>query len=242
LLVGGAGAILGCGSGISDGSDGQARLTARPGTPTGSVSPGTIRLGSGDVHDGYLYVPAGYHAAIPTPLLLALHGAGGNITGPLGLLGPYAEAQNFLIVAVNSADYTWDGVLGRYGTDVAIIDQALHRAFERCNVDAARVVLEGFSDGASYALGLGIANGGLFSRVIAFSPGFLHESGSSRQGKPGFFFSHGRQDPVLSIDTSSRVLVPQLQADGYQVTYREFDGGHLVPADVAQAAVSWMLA
>lgn len=233
--------MLGCGTGISDGSDGRARLSARPGTPIGSVSPGTIRLGSGDAHDGYLYVPASYRPGTPLPLVLALHGAGGNATGPLALLGSYAEAQGFLIVAVNSADYTWDGVLGRYGTDVAIIDQALHHAFERCSVDAARVVLEGFSDGASYALGLGIANGALFSRVVAFSAGFLHESGSSRQGTPEFFFSHGRQDPVLSIDNTSRVIVPALQADGYQVTYLEFDGGHLVPADVAQAAVTWML-
>lgn len=205
------------------------------------MSPGTLRLGTGGVHDGFLYVPASYQAGTPMPLVLALHGAGGNVSGPLGFLGPHAETYGFLIVAVKSAAATWDGITGRYGTDIAIIDAALQRAFERCSVDAARVALEGFSDGASYALGVGIANGGLFSRIVAFSPGFLHESDSSRQGHPEFFVSHGRQDPVLPIDHASRVLVPALQRDGYQVTYLEFEGGHTIPSPVAEAALNWMI-
>lgn len=31
----------------------------------------------------------------------------------------------------------------------------------------------GFSDGASYALSLGLPNGNLFSHIVAFSPGFM---------------------------------------------------------------------
>jgi len=33
---------------------------------------------------------------------------------------------------------------------------------------------------------------------------------------------------VLRIDYCSRRLVPRLEALGYQVTYREFDGPHVV--------------
>lgn len=230
-----------CGIVSPKSSNGNARLSARPGTPAGSVAPGLTRLGTGDVHDGYLYVPAGYHATTPAPLVLALHGAGGNVTGPLNLLEPYAESKTFLIVAVNSSDSTWDGIMGSYGPDVAIIDTALKRAFAQCHVDPARVVLEGFSDGASYALGLGLANGDLFQRIVAFSPGFLHESDSGRHGKPEIFDSHGRQDQVLPIDNASRPIVAALRADGYTVDFREFDGGHEVPPDIAAAAVDWLL-
>ena len=241
-VLGAAGAtLLGCGGGISDGSGGQARLTARPGTPTGTVSPGTIRLGTGEVHDGYLYVPAGYHAGTPLPLLLALHGAGGNVTGPLSFLAPYAEARGFLIVAVNSSDVTWDAVIRGFGADVGIIDTALQRAFQRVSVDPARIAVEGFSDGASYALGLGLINGDLFTRILAFSPGFVPGSSSSRHGKPEAFLSHGRQDPVIDISGSSRMIVPDLRADGYAVTYVEFDGGHSIPTEVADAAMTWLL-
>jgi phospholipase/carboxylesterase len=193
------------------------------------------------VDAGYLYVPASYRPEIPLPLVLALHGAGGNVSGPLALLGPSAEALGFLILAVHSSDYSWDGVLGSYGPDVASIDTALRRAFARCRVDAARLVIEGFSDGASYALGLGLANGNLFTRIVAFSPGFLHESDTGRRGRPELFISHGRQDTVLPIDGASRQLVPRLQAEGYTVTSVEFDGGHGVPPDIAQTAVTWLL-
>ncbi len=238
-LVAAAGASA-CGLVSGSSSDGSARLSARPGTPTGSVSPGLIRLGTGDVHDGYLYVPAGYHANTPAPLVLALHGASGNVTASLGLLEPYAEAKSFLIVAVNSSDYTWDGIIGSYGPEIAVIHTALQRAFARCNVDSTRVVIQGFSDGASYALGVGLANGDLFSRIVAFSPGFLHESNAGRHGKPEVFDSHGRQDPVLPIDNASRAIVAALRHDGYAVDFREFDGGHTVPPDIAEAAVEWL--
>jgi phospholipase/carboxylesterase len=35
-------------------------------------------------------------------------------------------------------------------------------------------------------------------------------------------------------------LVPTLQADGYDVTYREFRGPHTVPAAIAQEAIDWL--
>jgi predicted esterase len=36
--------------------------------------------------------------------------------------------------------------------------------------------------------------------------------------------------------------VPVLQRAGYDVRYREFDGPHTVPADVAREAVEWLTA
>jgi predicted esterase len=54
------------------------------------------------------------------------------------------------------------------------------------------------------------------------------------------FVSHGVHDRVLPIDRCSRRLVPGLRRTGYEVTYEEFDGGHLVPADVASRAAAWL--
>jgi predicted esterase len=41
------------------------------------------------------------------------------------------------------------------------------------NVDRSAICCSGFSDGASYALSLGLSNGDLFSHILAFSPGFM---------------------------------------------------------------------
>jgi predicted esterase len=48
--------------------------------------------------------------------------------------------------------------------------------------------------------------------------------------------SHGTGDDVLPIDRTSRRIVPVLRDDGYEVDYREFDGGHVVPPEVAREA------
>jgi predicted esterase len=42
---------------------------------------------------------------------------------------------------------------------------------------------------------------------------------------------------VLPIQRCSRRIVPQLLAEGYQVDYHEFAGGHSVPAELVTAAV-----
>lgn len=215
----------------------SARLGARPGNPTGTISPGLTRLDA----TGHLYVPRSYRADTPAPLVLGLHGATMDYASQLDLLRDPAESHDLLVVAVQSTDYTWDGILGRYGPDVARIDAALTQAFSRCRVDPARVIIEGFSDGASYALGLGLANGALFPRIVAFSPGFIAESGADPDGAPEVFISHGRQDQILPIARTSRAIVPAMRSAGYKVTYTEFDGGHGAPTAVVQSAVEWMI-
>jgi phospholipase/carboxylesterase len=166
-----------------------------------------------------------------------LHGAGGSAEHGLTPLRPLADAAGFILLAPASRQQTWDIIVGRYGPDVAFIDAALGQTFGRYAVDPARVAVEGFSDGASYALSLGVTNGDLFSHVLAFSPGFMAPAG--QRGSPRVFISHGTRDGVLPIDVCSRKIVPQLQRARYDVRYREFDGGHTVPPEIVREAVEW---
>ena len=216
------------------------RLLARPGRPAGSASPGLQLLSLEAGRDGLLYVPAGYQADRAVPLVLMLHGAGGAAWGGLDPFLPLADAAGLILLAPDSRGRTWDVILGGYGPDVAFIDRALAEAFRRCAVDPARMAVEGFSDGASYALSLGITNGDLFTRLVAFSPGFM--APAERRGAPRVFVSHGTRDGVLPIDRSSRRTVPELQRAGYDVHYREFDGGHTVPPEIAREAADWLAA
>jgi phospholipase/carboxylesterase len=218
-----------------------ATLTSRPSAPTGTASPGRQALGlSSTGRDGFIQVPPGYRADRPAPLLVLLHGAGQSSTlWSNSSLLTLVDNPGLIVVAPDSRGATWDLTLGAYGPDVKFIDGALALAFGRCNVDPARVFLGGFSDGASYALSLGASNGDLFSALMAFSPGFF--SPSMRRGTPRIFVSHGTSDPILPIDQTSRLIVPELRRDGYAVEFREFAGGHTVPADIAAAAIAWLV-
>ncbi len=44
---------------------------------------------------------------------------------------------------------------------------------------------------------------------------------------------------MLPIDSCSRRIVPQLERAGYEVFYREFDGGHTISPEIASQAVTW---
>jgi phospholipase/carboxylesterase len=218
----------------------EGRLAARPRrTPVGTPAVGLQPLGLASGRDGLEYVPRGYQAERPAPLVLMLHGAGGNAHHALDPFMKLADDAGVILLAPESRGRTWDVLLDGYGPDVAFIDRALAQTFDRYAVDPVRVAGEGFSDGASYALSLAIANGDLFTHAIAFSPGFIEWR--RRNGSPAVFISHGTHDAVLPIASTSRRIVPRVREAGYDVVYREFDGPHAVPPDIAHEALSWFL-
>ena len=212
-------------------------LRSRPSQPSETGSSGLHPLKLDGQRDGILYVPTSYRGDRPAPLILMLHGAGGDAEGALKILHHLVDSVGALVLAVDSRRQTWDVIMGAYGPDVAFIDQALAQTFSRYAIDPHRVGVAGFSDGASYALSLGIMNGDLFTQVLAFSPGFM--APVRQVGEPQIFISHGTQDGVLPIDRCSRKLVPQLKAANYNVLYQEFEGPHTVPTAIAQAALQW---
>ncbi|HEX8682952.1 MAG TPA: PHB depolymerase family esterase [Ardenticatenaceae bacterium] len=219
----------------------EGRLSSWPEQPTEEIAPGQHPLGLDGERDGLLYVPAGYQPDQPAPFALMLHGAGGNAQHGLSLLQGLADEAGLVLLAVDSRRATWDVIaLRRYGPDVAFIDAALEHAFARCNVDPERVAVGGFSDGASYALSLGLTNGDLFTHVIAYSPGFM--APAEQVGEPRLFISHGTRDTVLPIERCSRRIVPQVERAGYDVVYHEFDGPHTVPAEIARQSLDWFTA
>ena len=111
--------------------------------------------------------------------------------------------------------------------------------FQSIRIDPQRIAVGGFSAGASYALSIGLANGGLFTHVSAYSPGF--NAAPAREGRPRVFVSHGTSDGVLPINATSRRIVPQLRREGYEVEYEEFTGLHTVPSAIVEKSLDWFL-
>lgn len=214
------------------------RLTARPHAPSTIATPGLHALGLSPVPDGRFFVPAGHTADEPLPLMVLLHGATGSSADWFGSYDDRGEAARYLMLAPDSRFVTWDALWGDYGVDVDFLDAALNSVFDRCAVDPDRIAIAGFSDGASYALGLGLGNGDLFRSVIAYAPGRMIPG--AREGKPGIFVAHGTNDDILPIDSTSRRFVPELRELGYEVEYHEFDGTHQVPQGVSDLAFEWL--
>mgnify|MGYP003861662637 CR=1 FL=1 len=210
-------------------------LSARPGAVSGKpAGAGTHPLGLRVKRDALLYVPK----ISSKNLVVYLHGAGGSEEQGPKRLGALSEKLGFLLLSPASADRTWDAIRDGFGADVQIIDASLRKVYAERNVE--RTVVAGFSDGASYALGLGIRNAGLLSAVAAFSPGFI-AGGTPPKTKSRIFVSHGIDDEILPIHSCSRQLVPRLKRDGHEVSYREFQGPHTVPAEIAEEGLRWVL-
>lgn len=210
----------------------------RPARAADAVRIGQQPLKLGDDRDGLLYIPRGYKTDVPAPLVLMLHGAGSTALS-VAYTFDRADEHGLIILAPDSRDEsTWDLLLHGYGPDIEFIGAALKDTYARCAVDRKHMAIAGHSDGASYALSLGIGTGDTFGRIMAFSPGVMQPA--EVHGKPRIFISHGLSDPVMPIDVTSRKFVPRLKALGYDVTYREYEGRHGVTPEVVREAFDWL--
>jgi phospholipase/carboxylesterase len=97
------------------------------------------------------------------------------------------------------------------------------------------LALMGFSQGAMLSIDLALAAAPAVQKVVAMSGVLLMDSvaalRAARAAKPAFLLSHGRQDPMVPFAGGARAK-ELLEAHGYAVTFRPFDGGHEIPSPV----------
>jgi phospholipase/carboxylesterase len=184
-----------------------------------------------------VFLPALPSSNESVPVIVILHGAGGDDGGLVEAALRWAEENSVCALVPTSAGSTWDILRGGYGPDVCFIELLLKWAGQYRNLDPTHVALAGFSDGASYALSLGAKNPEVFTDIMAFSPGFaLTEPG----GPARIFISHGAHDHILSVECG-RGLAARFTRAGNDVQYAEFDGDHRVPEEIAVSAFTRFL-
>lgn len=213
-------------------------LAARPSASAPGLPSGRTTL----PHGALAYVPAST-AKGPLPLVVLLHGAGGRAEQFLERFVADADRDGLMLLALQSKGATWDliprrdgrggplsmksGPVPRYGADVARIDMVLGELYARARIDPRRSVLLGFSDGASYALSLGLANPHLFASIIALSPGFVTIPAMVAPSQR-IFIAHGRRDQVLPFHVAQKDIAGLLKSNGLKPEFRPFDGDHRI--------------
>ena len=216
--------------------------------PALAGAPRVLVLGDGAL----AYLPAGIDEAAPGPpraVLVLLHGADHRNDWLIRRFAPDADARGFVILAPFSRGRSWDAVLKAtapvvdasrlvdplrfsHSRDGDRVEAALAELGTHIAVDRSRTVLAGFSDGASFALMLGMSARHDFGAVIAWSPGAVTIPDESARGRR-VFVSHGHQDHILSYQITAKEIVPALHGLGAQVTFRSFEGDHVIPRAVA---------
>jgi phospholipase/carboxylesterase len=234
-----ASGVLGpaCIAGTEEGAPREPRLHARPGAPNEEIIPAGTREFTVPSSRAVVHVPSIVKRDTPVGLVVFLHGARRTVDVFVERHRRGADAAGVIVLVPYSKVGTWDAIrAGEFSDDVGIIDAALAWVFRRWTIDPARIVMSGFSDGGTYALAVGRANGDLFSKIVAYAPGFAIPV--TAVGKPPILITHGTADRILPIDATSRVIVPGLRAAGYTVDYREFEGDHVIPITVVNELLS----
>jgi len=187
----------------------------------------------------FAYVPA--EVSGPAPLIVLLHGAGGDARNFLDQFRREADARGVILISVQSNGRTWAQRKPKDGeADVANIRAAIAGLSARVPFEPGRATVMGFSDGASYALSVGMAYPDLFRTIVAFSPGYAFAP-SNLDTEQRIFIAHSRRDPILPAE-NTRQMVKGLESAGFAPEVHWFNGGHEIDLELKKAAFDFALA
>lgn len=206
---------------------------------TGDMERHYLLAGANEVMPYRVYVPKRYDASRPTPLVIALHGLGGNEDSMFdsyqGLPPALAEQHGFLLAApmgFRVDGFYGSGLMGngdaasRRRSEYSENDvlDVLGRMKAAYNVDPSRIYLMGHSMGAIGTWFLEAKHPEIWAAAVAFS-GVGAPASAARMKTIPQFVVHGDADPTVDV-SGSRNMVAAMQKLGMEVTYIEVPGGN----------------
>ncbi len=190
-----------------------------------------------------LYVPETWDGRAAMPLVVALHGGHGHGRDFLWTWLREARARGVLVAAPTSRDRTWS-MMGE-DVDAPLLSAVIDAVAQRYPIDRARVLLTGMSDGATYGLLAGLADGSPFTHLAPLC-GVLHpflfaNGGLARVKERPVYLAHGALDWMFPVDVARQAHAVLVEA-GAQCVYREIaDLSHTYPRDENPAILDWLL-
>lgn len=226
-----------------DDADLQARLTAADPAREG-VGFMHIAGPSGTRGAFSLYVPEYYDAAKSWPLVVALHGGSGNGGAFLWSWVREARTRGFIVLAPTAFGSTWS--LMEPEIDGPRIDRMAEDVATDWNIDGARQLLTGMSDGGTFTYVIGLRSDCRFTHLApvaaSFHPMLMTFADASRVRDLPVHIIHGTQDWMFPPEMAQGAQRALEQA-GADVTYREIaDLSHTYPRDENARILDWFLA
>jgi predicted esterase len=206
---------------------------------TGDFERHYLLQGANEIMPYRVYVPKAYSASKATPLVIALHGLGGNEDGFFDnyekLPPRLAEQHGFLLAAplgFRRDGFYGSGIMGT--SDVAArrrgeysekdVLEVLRLMKAAYNVDDSRIYLMGHSMGAIGTWAIGSKFPQTWAALVSFSgTGRADELAPGMKAIPQFVV-HGDADNTVNV-SGSRNMVAALKKLNANVTYIEVPGG-----------------
>jgi predicted esterase len=191
----------------------------------------------------FLLVPDEIEPGRRYPLVTVLHGAGRQDEALAKAFRDEPEKRQALFLIPRSLDPTWDLVSSPVRHDMEFLEYAYDLIWRRYAIDPARQALLGYSDGASYALSVGLSNPRLFAAVMGWAAGFkVIDPGALErpEPRPRVLLEYGTHDQLFPFDKIALPMRADLERLGYDVTFRVDEGGrHWPPSDFQPEALDW---
>jgi predicted peptidase len=129
----------------------------------------------GENRSYWIYVPSGYNGSDPIPLVVMLHGAGGNGRGAdeMSSWSTIAESEGFIAVFPDGGVwniYDWNGT-GR--NDVGFLLAVINKVQEDYVIDASRIYMTGHSMGAGMTITFALEHADILAAIAPASGPWL---------------------------------------------------------------------
>lgn len=159
----------------------------------------------------FLYVPPTLNRKIPAPVLVFLHGSGGNFKAYTWLLSRVADERGMVLIAPTCGMGNWDGPQG-----IGAVSAALDAAAKSVPLDMSQVHLAGLSNGGLGVSRVAASDLGKRFRSLIFLSGVCDEAAIAMRG----FADQWRGKPVLVITGDSDDRVPLWFVNRYASSMR----------------------
>jgi phospholipase/carboxylesterase len=192
---------------------------------------------------GYsLYVPEFHAPDRAWPLVMALHGGSGNGRNFLWSWLRDARSHGAIVVAPTATGSTW-ALMGE-DADTPNLNRILETVKSRWNIDPARMLLTGMSDGGTFCYVTGLEDASPFTHLApvsaTFHPLMAEMASHDRLRGLPLYLVHGALDWMFQVEVA-RQTHRALAAAGAAVVYRELDDlSHCYPDEINAPMLAWL--